>query len=138
METWTKDPKYTNVWATHKVFNGFQYNVIVIPEINRKTVRYWVHVSSGKKRKEFEIFEDKENKSLGGIRALFWIKEAMYHFPKYYSEIKSSVEGKTQYICIGWADSRRRNIYQRLEKEGFQFANLDGQKILIKKLNPPI
>ena len=128
---WTKDSKYTNVWTTHKDFNSYQYNVIIIPEVNRKTVRYWIHISSGKKRKDFEIFEDKENKSLGGIRALYWIREAMYDFPKYFS---NRVGERTQYICIGWADSRRRDIYQRLEKEGFQFMNLESRKILIKKL----
>ena len=128
---WTKDPKYTNVWYTTKKFGKYQYNVLVIPEQTDKSIKYWIHVSSGKKRKEFEIFEDKENKSLGGIRALFWIKEAMYDFPKYFS---NRVRGRTEYLMIGWADSRRRNIYQRLEKEGFQFMVDNGNKILMKKL----
>ena len=52
---WTKDPKYTNVWYTTKKFGKYQYNVIVIPDISDKTIKYWVHASSGKKRKEFEI-----------------------------------------------------------------------------------
>jgi hypothetical protein len=130
---WTKDKNYTNVWVTTKKFNGYQYNVIIIPEQTNKSIKYWIHVSSGKKRKEFEIFEDKENKSLGGIRALFWIKEAMYDFPKFYADRRNIKELNT-YICIGWADSRRRNIYQRLEKEGFRFSMEDGKKILSKKL----
>ena len=128
---WTKDKNYTNVWITTEKFNGYQYNVIVIPDISGKTIKYWIHASSGKKRKEFEIFEDKEHKSLGGIRALFFIRDAMYDFPKYFS---NRVGSRTEYLCIGWADSRRRNIYQRLEKEGFQFANHEGKKILMKKL----
>lgn len=130
---WMKDKNYTNVWVTTKKFNGYQYNVIVIPDISDKTIKYWVHASSGKKRKEFEIFEDKKNKSLGGIRALFFIRDAMYDFPKYFRNI-SNIEGKKEYLMIGWADSRRRDIYQRLEKEGFQFANHEGKKILMKKL----
>ena len=107
---WIKDPKYTNVWYTTKKFGKYQYNVLVIPEQTDKSIKYWIHVSSGKKRKEFEIFEEKASKSLGGIRALFWIKEAMYDFPKYFS---NRVRGRTEYLMIGWADSRRRNIYQR-------------------------
>ena len=128
---WMKDKNYTNVWITTKSFNGYQYNVIVIPDITDKTIKYWIHASSGKKRKEFEIFEDKKNKSLGGIRALFFIRDAMYDFPKYFS---NRVRGRTEYLMIGWADSRRRNIYQRLEKEGFLFMVDNGNKILMKKL----
>ena len=128
---WIKDPKYTNVWYTTKKFGKYQYNVLVIPEQTDKTIKYWVHASSGKKRKEFEIFEEKASKSLGGIRALFWIKEAMYDFPKYFS---NRVRNRTEYLMIGWADSRRRNIYQRLEKEGFLFMVDNGNKILMKKL----
>ena len=130
---WMKDKNYTNVWITTKSFNGYQYNVIVIPDITDKTVKYWIHASSGKKRKEFEIFEDKKNKSLGGIRALFFIRDAMYDFPKYFRNT-SNIEGKKEYLMIGWADSRRRDIYQRLEKEGFQFMMDGGNKILMKKL----
>jgi len=130
---WVKDKNYTNVWITTKKFNGYQYNVMVIPDQTYKSIKYWIHVSSGKKRKEFEIFEDKENKSLGGIRALFWIKEAMYDFPKFYEE-KRGISKLNSYLMIGWADTRRRNIYQRLGKEGFQFMMDGGNKILMKKL----
>ena len=130
---WVKDKNYTNVWITTKKFNGYQYNVIVIPDITDKTIKYWIHASSGKKRREFEIFEDKKNKSFGGIRALFFIRDAMYDFPKYFRNT-SNIEGKKEYLMIGWADSRRRDIYQRLEKEGFQFMMDGGNKILMKKL----
>ena len=124
--------KYSeNTWYTTKKFNGYQYNVFIIVEDNAKSVKYWVSVSSGKKRSEFEIFEDKENKSLGGIRALFWIKEAMYDFPKFYSKY---VDGKNEYLVIGWADSRRRDIYSRLQKEGFTFTVEWNKKVLMKKL----
>ena len=131
---WIKDPQYTNTYYITKKFNSYQYNALVITEETNKSVKYWFQVSSGKKRKEFEIFEDKENKSLGGIRALFWLKDAMYDFPKYFST-RRNLGDKKVYICIGWADTRRRNIYARLQKEGFQFMIDDGRKILIKKLN---
>jgi len=130
---WIKDPQYTNTYYTTKKFNGYQYNVLIITEETDKSFKYWIHVSSGKKRKEFEIFEDKENKSLGGIRALFWIKEAMFDFYNYITK-RRSLDNKAVYICVGWADNRRRNIYQRLEKEGFKFSMENGKKILIKRL----
>ena len=130
---WIKDPKYINTYYTTEKFNGYQYNVLVIVEETDKSIKYWIHASSGKKRKEFEIFEDKENKSLGGIRALFFIKEAMFDFPRYFKE-RRYVGNKTCYLCVGWADNRRRKIYQRLDKEGFQFMIEDGRKILMKKL----
>jgi len=128
---WIKDPRYTNTYYTTKKFNGYQYNVLVITEESPKTIKYWIHASSGKKRREFEIFENKENKSLGGVRAIFWIKEAMYDFPRCF---KNMVRDRQQYICIGWSNNRRRNIYSRLIKEGFEFRSEQGRKILIKKL----
>lgn len=127
---WTKYEDFTNVYVTSKIFNGYQYNVIITVMDKAKSIKYWVAASSGKKRREFEIFEDKEFKSLGGIKALFWIKEAILDFPSFYRNPYK----KTEYICIGWADNRRRDIYERLKKEGFNFAMEQGSKILIKKL----
>lgn len=129
---WIRDINYKNVYCISKKFNNYQYNVIitVFDETESKSIKYWIAASSGKKRREFEIFEEKETKSLGGIKALFWIKEAILDFPGYYG----NPYGKAQYICISWADRRRRDIYKRLKAEGFNFAMEDGSKILIKKL----
>lgn len=129
---WIKDRNYKNVYYISKKFNGYQYNVIitVFDKTASKSIKYWVAASSGKKRREFEIFEEKDTKSLGGIKALFWVKEAILNFPSFYT----NPYNKTEFICIGWADSRRRDIYERLKSEGFNFAMEDGSKILIKKL----
>jgi hypothetical protein len=51
------------------------------------------------------------------------------------STIKKYNSNKKQYICVAWADSRRRDIYQRLVKEGFIFTMDDGEKILMKRFN---
>ena len=59
-----------------------------------------------------------------------WVKEADWNFPKFYGNPGS----KKQYICILWSDSRRRDIYSRLEKYGFTFVFEGGQKILRKSL----
>lgn len=129
---WAKDVKFKNVYITSKKFNNYQYNVLITLEdtTKSKSIKYWVSASSGKKRREFEVFEEKEVKSLGGIKALFWIKEAILDFPFFYG----NPYNKTEYICIAWADNRRRNIYERLKKEGFVFAMESGVKILRKKL----
>lgn len=128
---WVKNKDYIDTYQTSEIFNGFTYNVVISLEWTYKALKYWVAVSSGKKRRDFDIFENIGNKSLGGIRALFWVREAMYDFPKFYSE---RVFSRKEYICICWSDSRRRDIYKRLEKEGFQFMRDNGRKILMKKL----
>lgn len=128
---WFTDNRYRGVYYTSKIFNGYQYKTEILVEHSDKTLKYWVSVSSGKKRRDLDIFESKESKSLGGLRALLWAKEAMYDFTNYYSY---RVYDRKEYICIGWSDSRRRDIYQRLLKEGFVLTREWGKKILMKKL----
>lgn len=129
---WKKKPHYKNIYFTSKKFNGYQYNVLITVDetTESKSIKYWVAASSGKKRREFAIFEEKEAKSLGGIKALFWVKEAILDFPVFYRNPYNKIE----YICIAWADNRRRDIYERLKKEGFVFAMELGVKILRKRL----
>jgi hypothetical protein len=55
----------------------------------------------------------------------------MYDFPEYY---KNRVYQRKEYICIGWSDKRRRDIYERLLKDGFTFEMEYNRKILRKKL----
>lgn len=130
MSGWIKHKDYTNVYYCSEEFNGYTYVIQIIPEVLSKSIRYWPSLSSGTKRKELDIFEEKPNKSKGGIKALLWAKDAILDFPNWY---KYSY-GKQQYICIAWADNRRRNIYERLKSEGFKFMKIDGNKILIKKI----
>lgn len=116
-------------YYSEKEFNGSVYRVEIYIWEYPKSIKFWVGASSGKKRKDREVFMAKDNKSTGGMKALLWIKEKLLEFPQYFgSPIKN------QYICIHWADNRRRDIYQRLQKEGFQFVNEEGKKILRKKL----
>lgn len=128
---WIKDKRYTNLYYISKQFNGFQYNAVMTLEESNKSVKYWFSISSGKKRKDFEIFEEKGNKSFGGVSALYWLKECLIDFPSFFAP---KVYGRKEYLCVGWADTRRRNIYERLQKEGFQFMLEGGRKILMKKL----
>lgn len=131
MESWIKDSKYEDTYYCSKEFNGCTYLIQIWIWKYSKSIKYWVGLSSGKKKKELDIFEDKSNKSTGGIKALLWVKNTILEFPEYY---KKYTEGKQEYICISWADNRRRNIYERLKSEGFRFMIVDGKKCLIKKI----
>lgn len=111
-------------------FNGFKYHLEVYVDTTFKSEKFWFALSSGKKRKELEIFEDKDRKSGGGIKALIWAKNEILGFSNYLN----NTFNKNRYICIRWADSRRRDIYQRLEKEGFEFQMIDNVKTLVKKV----
>ena len=132
---WNKLEKYQDCFYTSKEFNGYTYNVVISVEKSDKSIKYFVAVSSGKKRKEFDIFEEKLNKSFGGVRSLFWIREAIYDFPVFYSARISSKDMRNKYLCIGWSDSRRKKIYQRyLEKDGFIMMRDNNYNVLMKKL----
>ena len=129
---WELQDKGSNyrVYTTSKEFNGDLYVVTIWVDKSLKSDKFWIGVSSGKKRKHRKIFEEKEYKSKGGLKALLWIKDSIFDFPIYYG----NTYNKKQYICLHWSDARRRDIYSRLERYGFQFVFEDGQKILMKKL----
>lgn len=114
-----------------KDFNGDTYTVTITVFFTFKAEKFWISASSGNKRKHKEIFEDKDYKSKGGIEALIWIKEVMLNFPKFYGNRFK----KKQYIIVSWTDSRRRDIYKRLERYGFRFTLDEGKKVLMKKIN---
>ncbi|MES2864064.1 MAG: hypothetical protein V4666_08095 [Bacteroidota bacterium] len=130
---WERDKKFTNVWHVIQEFNGFKYEVVAVIEQTDKVDKFWFSAGSGKKRKELSVWEEKDKKSLGGIHALIWIKNMILSFPEYYTNSPYGRSKKRRYLCIGWSDSKRRNIYERLLKYGFVFQMEQGSKILIKK-----
>lgn len=113
-----------------KEFEGDVYTVIITAYKTLKSDKFWVAVSSGKKKKHREVFEEKDYKSKGGIKALLWVKEVILAFPAFWQ----NPYNKRQYIVIHWSDNRRRNIYKRLEREGFKFMVDEGFKVLIKRV----
>ncbi|MFT6125746.1 MAG: hypothetical protein ACJAVA_000187 [Flavobacteriaceae bacterium] len=131
---WYKDIDCNNTFLCHRYFGKYKYLVEIWVEETTNSLRFWAAVSSGKKRKELMVFEDKSTKSLGGIKALLWVKNAILNFPEYYDE-NYYCEGFKVYICIRWSDNKRRDIYSRLEKEGFYFMPIDNNKTLIKEVN---
>lgn len=98
------------IYTLLKDFNGDLYVITIYVEKSLKSDKFWIGVSSGKKRKHREIFEEKEQKSKGCLKALLWIKDSILEFTTWYRNDYN----KNQYICIHWVDSRRRDIYQRL------------------------
>jgi len=118
------------VYYACETFNGCKYYIYFSIEQTYKSEKIWISASSGKKRKDSLIFEEKESKSTGGLKALIWLKDAMLSFPEWLGNPLK----KQQYICIGWADTRRRDIYERLTKEGFTFTMENNNKVLMKKL----
>lgn len=118
------------VYYARETFNSCNYYIYFSVVSTFKSEKIWISVSSGKKRKDAFIFEPKDNKSLGGIKAFFWLKAAMLGFPEYFGNSLN----KSQYLVVAWADSRRRDIYERLTREGFTFTIEDNTKVLMKKL----
>jgi len=123
-------------WYYKKVyFNGTQYRLSIWPYPEIKSIRLWVGMSSGNKRKHVDSGTHDNVGRLGGIKALVWIKKQVLEFPDFYIKDAHLKKGVKLFVCVGWEDNRRRNIYHRaLKDEGFRFAIEEGKKILMKRI----
>lgn len=125
---WLKDARFEDkVFYTTEKFNGCTYLVEIWIQEFSKMQRFWVAVSSGKKRKMLDVFEAKDIKSSGGLKALFWCRSAIYDFIEFYGPLKPT------YVCIAWSDSRRRDIYTKYLKD-FKITMIDRKKVLTWKV----
>ena len=88
MENWVKSKIWLNTYEKTKNFNGYTYRVSIIVEETRKSLKFWASISSGKKREDLEVYEEKDVKSKGGIKALIWCKNTILEFPKEYDADK--------------------------------------------------
>ena len=87
--------------------------------------KVFVYLSSGNKRKHKEVFEDKDYKSSGGLKALFWARDSMFDFIKF---------RPTKYTVVGWTNSRRKRVYKRaLCDYGFYEGVVEKVPCLLKK-----
>lgn len=134
---WILDTK-TDICYKIKKFNSTYYKLTMQVEHFNKTIKTWVSVSSAKKRKHLDNVEfeyDLEGvKRDGGIKALLWIKNEILNFYNDYNkDYKTELYDKL-YICIHWSNNKRRNVYSRLQKEGFYFMNDENCKILMKEI----
>lgn len=119
---WYKDERYINVYH----YKYLTYRITIEVETLKKSVRYFVLLSSGKKRKQLDIYEQKSQKTNGNLKNLKELYNIILSFDKYYNSDK-----KTMY-CINWSDSRRRKIYERLLlNKGWIIRKIDNYDTLI-------
>lgn len=97
------------------VENGVRYYIL----FNRWSGKtFSIYLSSGKKRRELKVFEEKESISFNGIKVLLKILNIInVEFPKFYGECS---------LIAFWADSKRRRVYKRLENYGWKLCRIDG------------
>lgn len=116
-------------YLTTKTFGNCTYYLF----FTIQDAKVWVSLSSGNKRKYALVFEEKEVKSTGGLKALLWAKETMLLFPDWYlgkaerslTSEKRSAANRITMLCVKPVDNRRKIIYQRgLEPLGFKIYNI--------------
>ena len=115
--------KYVDGWECIFIENGVKYYILF---------NYWsektfsMFLSSGKKRRELRVFEEKESISFNGIKVLLKILNIInVEFPKFYNSDVS--------IAVFWADTKRRRVYKRLENYGWRLSRVDGNLCYLKK-----
>lgn len=131
---WTSDDKYRDIYFKIMKHSNTYYKVEMEVEYDDKMVRVWVSAASGRKRKHLNDFDINDYRRDGGIKALVWIKNEIMSIPESIKELYT-FDKERMYICIGWVDNHRRNVYSRLEREGFVFMVDRGLKILRKRIN---
>lgn len=113
--------------------NNVKYRMEFLVYVYYNSTKIYVSISSGKKRKTLNIFEDNGIKNKNGIKPLLIVKKLMYDFSEYYK--KEWINYGDIFLCINWSDVRRREIYKRLEKEGFRLGKIDNTTTLFKNIS---
>ena len=97
----------------------------------RKPMYYNVWLSIEHKRKNIENTEGKIT-GKDGVKSLLWAKKRLIEFEDI---VKEDYKDKEIYICIGWYDNKRRNVYERgLKNLGYEYKVIFNKKYLIKKI----
>ena len=105
------------------VENGVRY-YILFNCWGEKT--FSIFLSSGKKRRELRVFEEKESISFNGIKVLLKILNIInIEFPKFYNSDLT--------LVVFWADTKRRRVYKRLENYGWRLSRVEGNLCYLKK-----
>lgn len=107
--------RYVDGWEYYFVENGVKYYILF--SFYDEDV-FNICLSSGRKRRELRVFEEKESISFNGIKVLLKILNIIdVEFPKFYGECS---------LNVFWADSKRRRVYKRLENYGWKLCRIDG------------
>jgi len=137
---WIRLDGYTNYFYLIFKENNTFYKIGIIREENNKSVKLWIDLISNRKKSKLDISTldskdyDTNHNSDGGIKALLKVKK---YIEQYYLEDFSTyfiLTKKTIYVCIGWWDSKRRNVYSRLLSDGYEYIMDHNKKILRKKI----
>lgn len=115
--------RFLDGYETKFDWNGITYYVM-FSVFNNDT--YSVMLSSGKKRKELKIFEEKKNISFNGYEVLTKVFNIVNtEFPKFYNSNLT--------LVVFWADTKRRRVYKRLENYGWRLSRVEGNLCYLKK-----
>jgi hypothetical protein len=104
---------------------------------NFKTVRFYISIGSGKKRKETQMGAiEKTNKSDGGLKTLVWCKEMIKKFIEEYESLSVwHKDLESMYLIVQWENNRLREIYKNKLKDLGFYTTVDmGQKCLKLKV----
>lgn len=132
-EKWEKDNSFEDTFYKIRKINNTYYKISLVFYFYNKSIKVNIGVSSGNKRKHLDSFEPNDYTRDGGVKALVWVKEELKSIPEFI-ESYYFVGGRKKYLCIRWVDAQRRDVYSRLQREGFYFVNEDGERFLIKKV----
>ena len=91
-----------------------------------------------KRKKINQSFNNVQNTGNSGLSPLLFAKQALIDFEEF---ISKEIYDEKQLVCIGWADKRRRKVYEyALKPLGYNYEMLQlygdttNKKYLIKKL----
>lgn len=128
--------RYDAYFKTHKLKNNQTIFICFSQFEFSKCTEYSVFLVIANKKKhikqcilqEKDVFFDKETGKCG-LEGLLWAKQQIIEFEE------SDICRNGDVITIGWADNRRRNVYEYgLKKLGFIMGYREGCKCLIKKI----
>jgi len=127
----------TRWYMKHQFPNGQTIEISFYEEENyRDTVYYSICLDIFSKRKHrSKNFSEIRSTGKVGIASLIWAKAIVKQFIEFIPKQRFSRWCK--YICIftGWADNRRRRVYERgLKDLGFEYGKVMGERVLKKTI----
>jgi hypothetical protein len=139
--SWIKSEDYSNYF--YKIFkvNSTYYKVGVTKELYSNSVRFWIELTSSRKKKLLNINKrlgnsdyESNKDSDGGIRALVKALEIIEDISNSKLLLRSTY-GFKRYITIGWYDSKRKRVYSRLLNKGYKLTNTKYGFVFEKLIN---
>lgn len=125
-DVWEID-RENGVFIITRKFNNFFYRVLLQESECRRTIFLNVAITSGRKRKDLDNYEEVVGIPSGGIKALVWCFNCIEEFVEMSRSRFYEYKGKDLLVTVKWIDSQRRRVYSRLERYGYSLQRLgDG------------